>query len=99
MQKLTKLTGAVALSALMTTTAIAQTPNVAETPVNSTQTTNITANNADLDFAFKSATDLEVKNMNEQEMQETQGAFLPWLIGGLLLLVPVVANAPSSSDN
>lgn len=55
-------------------------------PVNTaTPSTEAIANNhlntADLNYAFGDSQDLQVQAMTQQEMDETQGAVAPWVIG------------------
>ena len=73
------------LSILALSATVAITPAFAETDVNyNTPITELSSQQADLSFAFDDAENLQAVAMTDGQMEETQGAALPFVAGVLV---------------
>ena len=73
------------LSILALSATVAITPAFAETTAHyNTPITELSSQQADLSFAFDDAENLQATDMTLVEMQETQGVWVPYAIGGAI---------------
>lgn len=94
MNKFSKMMSATALSLSLTVPAFAE----ISAPVNNNQQ----AHN-ELAYAFGENTNLQTKTITNQEMKDTQGAFLPYigagLVGGYFGYMSYVTSVPANQRN
>ena len=73
------------LSILALSATVAITPAFAETTAHyNTPITELSSQQADLSFAFDNVENLQAVVMTDGQMQETQGAWVPYAIGGAI---------------